>query len=799
LSIFTWLAGGGLIVGGVLTGNPDLVVAGIGLTLQGVGDMFSRGGVGGTPKVGLSRRHTLALSGNRSNPEAPVPLVYGTAKVGAIIVDYRIDTASPNDLYMPAVLCVGSRDGEGIGGVADIWYDDQLAYNSAGTIQSPFTTSTSNITKVLGAADVDWRDTDVDGTSLADVNSTDWITTDEGAGLAGVLFKLTLDTDIYSNVPVITAKVKGNFVEDHRSEVSGVDLTFADADPDTIVRASGSFVTDGYVAGDRVAVTGTSSNNGIYTIATVAALTLTLVAADVLAAEGPDDSGVLKRWAHPDNGGDNPALCIRDYLLSDVYGPGLSETDLDETSFGAMADYCDETVDIPSSTQNRYTCNGWLDTSRPMQNVLDELLTSCRGNLVLQGGTYRLFITGYGSKAGVGVTLVDADPDTIAIDEGSFLAHGFTAAESVIVSESTADDGTYLIGTVAAQLLTLDAGEALTGQALSTAIDLVRKSHTFALTEDNIVGDWEFSDAGAASKINRVRATFIDPLKSYTSNEIQYPNPGDANAYLTADNSWLNELEFDLPMTNNVYMAEQIAMIRLQESRWGVTCGVTCFQEALQLQVGDVVPVTHTTPGWTAKLFTVLGVSILPNTLVRLLLREFDADAYSHTAHNTAGTEPSTDLPDHKDFIQLFSCSIHHDSDTGIGVSGSAQYWACDNELEDTSSMHDTSTNNSRITIPTGGAGRYSVKAHVYLGADTYNPARGKSFAFIVNRSTVYGHLEFDSGEVGMKVMAAEINLADGDYVELQYGAPSGGTGTCNILSNSVGNETRFWIARRRR
>ena len=36
----------------------------------------------------------------------------------------------------------------------------------------------------------------------------------------------------------------------------------------------------------------------------------------------------------------NPALVLKDYLLSDRYGKGLDITDLDITSFDSAADYC---------------------------------------------------------------------------------------------------------------------------------------------------------------------------------------------------------------------------------------------------------------------------------------------------------------------------------------------------------------------------------------------------------------------------------------------------------------------------
>ncbi len=71
----------------------------------------------------------------------------------------------------------------------------------------------------------------------------------------------------------------------------GRTLTFADVNPDTITASSGSFVSDGYLAGQQLTVTGTTLNDGTYTLATVAATVLTLILSDTLVAEGPLSGG----------------------------------------------------------------------------------------------------------------------------------------------------------------------------------------------------------------------------------------------------------------------------------------------------------------------------------------------------------------------------------------------------------------------------------------------------------------------------------------------------------------------------
>jgi len=70
-------------------------------------------------------------------------------------------------------------------------------------------------------------------------------------------------------------------------------LTFADVNPDTITRSKGSWIADEYVAGMTATITGTTSNNVSYLIATVTEKVLTLDAGAAVTAETiTDSSGV---------------------------------------------------------------------------------------------------------------------------------------------------------------------------------------------------------------------------------------------------------------------------------------------------------------------------------------------------------------------------------------------------------------------------------------------------------------------------------------------------------------------------
>lgn len=261
----------------------------------------------------------------------------------------------------------------------------------------------------------------------------------------------------------------------------------------------------------------------------------------------------------------NPALAVLDYLTSDKYGCGVPLAEIDTASFEDAANYCDETVNTTAYNATRFLCNGVLDPAVGRQANLQALLSSCRGELVYQSGTFRLLIR---------------QP---------------TAAE------------------------------------------------TFELTEDNIVGDWEFLRAGEAP--NSVTVSFVDPSQEYQVREVSWPEAGQTNNFLTADNSIPSNVRVELPFTTNYYIAQQIGMVALREAREDVTVALTAKEEALKLQVGDVVNLTHSTPGWTDKAFWVQTVGILPNAEVRLVLREYDANAYSLDTQNTDATVPGTNIP----------------------------------------------------------------------------------------------------------------------------------------------------------
>jgi hypothetical protein len=81
---------------------------------------------------------------------------------------------------------------------------------------------------------------------------------------------------------------------------TGATLTFtarSGTTPARISRGGGSFVTDGYAAGDLLVVTGAASNNGSYILGAVTSTTILSLALDEdLIAEGPTAAPTLSAW-----------------------------------------------------------------------------------------------------------------------------------------------------------------------------------------------------------------------------------------------------------------------------------------------------------------------------------------------------------------------------------------------------------------------------------------------------------------------------------------------------------------------
>lgn len=119
----------------------------------------------------------------------------------------------------------------------------------------------------------------------------------------------------------------------------------------------------------------------------------------------------------------NPALCVADYLTSDL-GFGCSSNEIDWDTVEAAADICEETVDISGSeTQQRYTCDGVVYCNAGRRENLQALLSSMLGTAVYSGGKWRIFAGAYETPI--------ADLDESDLADGAISVTGYQKAADV--------------------------------------------------------------------------------------------------------------------------------------------------------------------------------------------------------------------------------------------------------------------------------------------------------------------------------------------------------------------------------
>ena len=98
----------------------------------------------------------------------------------------------------------------------------------------------------------------------------------------------------------------------------------------------------------------------------------------------------------------NAALCIRDYISNSTYGLGASDAEIDDDSFIAAANICDENVALKEPNEfgatvyeKRYTINGVVDTGKQPREILNDMLTACSGTIYYSNGKWHLKVGSY--------------------------------------------------------------------------------------------------------------------------------------------------------------------------------------------------------------------------------------------------------------------------------------------------------------------------------------------------------------------------------------------------------------------
>ncbi len=178
-------------------------------------------------------------------------------------------------------------------------------------------------------------------------------------------------------------------------------------------------------------------------------------------------------------------------------------------------------------------------------------------------------------------------------------------------------------------------------------------SASITLTEDDIIGGYSLTTPDKNEKYNRVIVGFVDPARNYQVNEVQYPAIDDSGyatadkhaTMKTADGGFLLEGRFSFSTITSQYQAEEMAEVILRRSREALSLGITVSLDAYDLAIGDIVNITHSSLGFSAKPFRVLGITFNEDFTVGLSLVEHQNSHYTWATKVQATATPSTNLP----------------------------------------------------------------------------------------------------------------------------------------------------------
>lgn len=123
-----------------------------------------------------------------------------------------------------------------------------------------------------------------------------------------------------------------------------------------------------------------------------------------------------------------------------------------------------------------------------------------------------------------------------------------------------------------------------------------------------------------------------------------------SSTFITADGGIESSADIRLPMTSSHSMAQRIAKIALYRNRQQLTITADFGLRALGVQVGDVISITNSRLGFSAKTFEVqrwaFAFKDTGELIVNMTLRELTQSVFDWSAEETDFEQDNTSLPD---------------------------------------------------------------------------------------------------------------------------------------------------------
>ena len=360
----------------------------------------------------------------------------------------------------------------------------------------------------------------------------------------------------------------------------------------------------------------------------------------------------------------NPALCIRDFLTNTRYGLGAKTSEINDTSFTAGANVCDETVALDvartksfntetsvSSSNETITINAHGYFTGDAVQYSNESGTNLTG---LTSGTTYYVIKSNANTFKLATSLSNANAGTAINITAASTGNGQTQLFKRLVEKRYETHGVIDVGETPAKIL---------NDMTSSCIGLVTYSGgkwniktgeyvspSVTLTDDDLRGAISITTRSTRrDSFNAVKGIFVNPDNFYQPTD--FPSVT-SSTFKTEDNNEEIFSDIELSFTTSPSMAQRIAKIVLYRAREQITLNYPCKTTAFNLEVGDTVNITNARLGFSAKPFEVAGWAFAQSQMgegmglgVDLSLREISSAVYDWSADEQAIISNNSNLP----------------------------------------------------------------------------------------------------------------------------------------------------------
>lgn len=342
----------------------------------------------------------------------------------------------------------------------------------------------------------------------------------------------------------------------------------------------------------------------------------------------------------------NPALAIREFWTNTRWGKRTPTANVNDTRISDEANYFDARESVPA-TALTFTVDSSTDlvtwsAAAPFGNG-EGVTLSTTGTLPGGLTATKLYYIRKGEKTGKFASSYANSLAGTAID--------ITTAGSGTHTGTHTDQPRYTCnGMLDPSLNAFDNLPKLRSSCRSYFFEAGGQWHLIcdkpvagpykAVTKDHFVGEMTGDLGGEDGRYNRVVAEFVNPFLSTKPDFATSSNSSE----LTDDGGRLLQGRLKLPFTDNPYMAQRLAQIERRASRLSLRVTGTLTVAGLQHFPGDVIEMTHDTPGFVAKLFRVINIKPKTNDEMLFEFAEYADSVWTLDAASAMAIPVRTNL-----------------------------------------------------------------------------------------------------------------------------------------------------------